>query len=47
MKLKMAIEHNNCNFFCLSERLLENKIYTNEDIIEILYKFIFRWKVCR
>ena len=38
---QMAIEHNNCNFFCLSERLLENKIYTNEDIIEILYKSHF------
>lgn len=38
---QMAIEHNNCNFFCLSERLLENKIYTIKDILDIVHNYNF------
>ena len=35
---QMAIEHNNCNFFCFSERLISTKKYNIEDIISIILK---------
>ena len=33
---QMAIQHNNSNFFCLSDRLIQNNTYTIKDIIEII-----------
>ena len=38
---QMAIEHNNCNFLCLSERLLEQNVYSLEDIINIIHNYKF------
>lgn len=33
---QMAIQHNNCNFFCLSERLMDSGIYTPSEIMHII-----------
>jgi len=37
----MGIEHNNCNFYCLSDKLIENNTYTVEEIIDIIYTYKF------
>lgn len=39
--LEKSIEHNNCRFFCLSERLIEKKVITIEEIIETIFKSKF------
>ena len=39
--IQMAIEHNNCNFLCLSERLIENNIYSIENIFDSIFKYKF------
>ena len=39
--VQMAIEHNNCNFLCLSERLIEKKKYSIEDIFDSIFKYKF------
>lgn len=38
---QMAIEHNNSNFFCFSDKLVSNGDYSIEDIIEIILKHKF------
>ena len=39
--MKMAIEHNNANLFCLSERLINNNVYNIISVYESIIKYKF------